>query len=328
MAFRRVDEVLNGKHLFDKNMYYFFRHAILRNRNLEVDHVDTLGRVDVSKLENDYDIVLLPYIDIAASLALAGIRDCNIPVIGRPSDPHTVLKYNKIGVADSLKIDRFFDSYAPASFYEYFPKRFRYETVHMGLEPSLCESETPWTKRTPDRIALSGALDKPGLAHKMYYRVYLRRPKALSPDFHYRLRTKCSRLPYMIHTRDIYPGQGTDQLHGILSGFRTAVAATTTYPTIKYKETPAAGCLTFMEITERNHGAFLGFEDGKNAVFIDESNYKDKFQEYLDRPDDPRWEKIAREGRRHALENLSNDRGVEMLVKIMRQAMGEENAEL
>ena len=45
---------------------------------------------------------------------------------------------------------------------------------------------------------------------------------------------------------------------------------------MKYKETPAAGCLTFMEITERNHGSFLGFEDGKSAVFIDESNYKRK----------------------------------------------------
>ena len=110
--------------------------------------------------------------------------------------------------------------------------------------------------------------------------------------------------------------------------FKAAIAATTSFPTMKYKETPAAGCLTFMEITKRNHGEHLGFEDSKSAVFIDESNYKKKFQEHLDSPDDPRWERIAREGRRYTLENLPNDRGAEMLVGIMRKALGEENVEL
>ncbi len=312
----------------NKSQYYFFHHAIFRNKNLEIDRFSTLDRINVSKLEKDYDVVLLPRINISSSLALAGIKNCNIPVIGMPSDPHTVLVRDMIGLADSLKIDWFFDFYAPASFYEYYPKRFRYETVHIGLEPSLYEYQIPWADRTPDRIAITGILDKPDLLHKMYYRVYLKRPKALSSDFHYKLRTKCNRLPYMIHARDIYPGQGTDQLNQILSGFRAAVAATTTFPTVKYKETPAAGCLTFMEITERNHGSFLGYEDGKSAVFIDESNYKERFQEYLDGPDDPRWERIAQEGRRHAFENLSNDRGVEMLVGIMRKALGEENVEI
>ena len=105
--------------------------------------------------------------------------------------------------------------------------------------------------------------------------------------------------------------------------FRAAISATTSFPTIKYKETPAAGCLTFMEITEKNHGAFLGYKDNKNAIFITESNYKEKFQEYLDAPDDPRWEKIAQAGKTHALENLSNDKGVLMLIDVMRKVLGE-----
>ncbi len=326
MVYSSGSERLNGSHSI-KTAYHFFRHAIFRNKNLEIDSFDAIGRINVSNLEENYDVVLLPHIDIAASLALAGIRNCSIPVIGHPGDPHTVLIQDMVGLADSLKIDWFFDAYAPASFYEYYPKRFEYEIVHIGLEPSLYEDKTPWVDRTPDKIAISGILDKPDFLHKMYYRVYLRRPRVLSSDFHYKLRTKCSRLPYMIHTRDIYPGQGTDQLNQILSGFRAGVAATTTFPTAKYKETPAAGCLTFMEITERNHGSFLGYEDGKSAVFIDESNYKERFQEYLDSQDDPKWERMAREGRRHALENLSNDKGVEILVKIMRKALGEENIE-
>lgn len=312
-----------------KTEYNFFRHALFRNKKLEIDHFDTLGRVDVSKVAQNYDVVLIPYIDITTSLALAGIRDYNIPVIGRPTDPHNVLKLDMIGLAESLKIDWFFDFYAPASFYEYYPKRFKYGIVHMGLEPSLYATGIPWDRRTPNKIVLTGALDKPDFMHKMYYRIYLRRPKALSSDFHYKLRTKCNKLSYVLHTQDVYPGQSSEQLNAALSGFRAAIAAMTTYPTVKYKEIPAAGCLTFMESTERNHGvAHLGYEDGKNAIFINETNYLEKFQEYLENLDDPRWEKIARNGRKHALENLSNDRGVEMLVDIIRKALGEDDAEI
>lgn len=324
MAYSSGSERLNGKSDI-KDEYYFFNHAMYRNKHLEIEYMDTLGRINPSNLEKDYDVLLLPSIDIASVLALRGIRDCNIPVIAKSSDPHGVLMRNMIGMADSLKIDWFFDIYSTASFYEYYPRHFKYDVVHAGLEPSLCISDVSWNERTPDRIAISGALDKPDLMHKLYYRVYLKKPRALSSDFHYKLRTKCNILPYVVHTRDIYPGQSTDQLHRLLSAFRTAITATTTFPTVKYKETPAAGCMTFMEITERNHGSFLGYKDGKSAIFIDESNYKEKFQEYLDSPDDPRWKQIAQAGRKHALDNLSNDRGVEMLVSIMRKALGEEN---
>ena len=310
-----------------KTDYYFFCSAMFRNKNLEIERFDTLSRIDISELEKNHDVVLLPHVDIAAVLSLAGIRKCNIPVVARSTDPHAVLARDMIGMADSLKIDWFFDYYAPASFYDYYPRRFKYGTVHIGLEPSLYEYDIPWNMKTPDKIALSGVLDKPDLAHKLYYRWYLRRPRELSSNFHYKLRTKCAKLPYVVHTRQIYPGQSTDRLNSVLSGFRAAIAAMTTAPTIKFKETPAAGCLTFMESTRRNHGvSHLGFEDGRNAILIDESNYRERFQEFLDSPDDPRWERIAREGRRHALENLSNDVGVEMLVSIMRKALGDEDA--
>ena len=328
MAYSSASSSLNGSGR-NKIAYYFFSHAVFRNKNLEVDYLDTLDKIDISKLKNDYDVILLPEVTFAAVLSLAGIKDCNIPVIAKAHDPHAILKRDTKGWADSLKVDWFFDFYAPESFYEYYPRHLKYAVVHTGLEPSLCDSEIPWNERIQDRIGISGILDERfDLIHKIYYRVYLRKPKALLPGFHYKLRTKCSKLPYVAHARDIYPGHSTDQLHGILSRFRATIAATTSFPTVKYKETPAAGCLTFMEITERNHGSFLGFEDGKSAIFIDESNYLERFQEYLDSPDDPRWKKIAQAGRRHALENLSNDMGVEMLVSVMRRALGEEDAQV
>ena len=319
--------MINGYHS-NKNDYNFFKHAMFRNRNLEVDYVDSLNKIDVPRLERDYDVILLAEITDVEGQALKGIRDVHIPVIARPNDPHTVLRRDIIGLSVSLKVDWFFDFYAPASFYRHYPKHFRYEVVHIGLEPSMYENVKPWNERISDKIAMSGVLDRPDLKHRLYYRVLLRRPPELSSWYHYKLRTKCNSLPYVTHTRDILPGQSTDTLPELLSRFRAGIAATTSFPTIKYKETPAAGCLTFMEITEQNHGSFLGYEDGKTAIFINDANYTKKFQEYLDSPDDPKWEKIAMAGRRYALENLSNDKGVEKLASIMRKALGEENTQL
>ena len=315
-------------HYYTKNDYNFFKRAIFRNRNLEVDYVDSLNKIDVSRLEKDYDVILLPEFTDTEVQALKGIRDTRIPVIARAHDPHTVLIFDKIGLSVSLKVDWFFGFYAPATFYKYYPKHFRYEAVHIGLEPSMYENVKPWNERISDKIAISGILDKPDLRHRLYYRVLLRRPPELSSWYHYKLRTKCNSLPYVTHTRDILPGQSTDTLPELLSRFRAGIAATTSFPTIKYKETPAAGCLTFMEVTEQNHGSFLGYEDGKTAIFINDTNYTKKFQEYLDNPDDPRWERIAMAGRRYVLENLSNDKGVEKLVSMMRKALGEENVQI
>ena len=35
--------------------------------------------------------------------------------------------------------------------------------------------------------------------------------------------------------------------------------------------------------------------------------------------------RLCRQGKRHVLDNLSNDQGVKMLVSIMRKALGEED---
>ena len=86
MVYSSGAEVLNGKNPF-KGEYYFFQHAIFRNRNLEVERLDALHKIDVSILEKDYDIVLLPQVDIASSMALTGIRACNIPVVAKGHDP-------------------------------------------------------------------------------------------------------------------------------------------------------------------------------------------------------------------------------------------------
>ena len=105
----------------------------------------------------------------------------------------------------------------------------------------------------------------------------------------------------------------------LLQKYASAIAATSDTPSIKYWEIPAAGCLTFMEITDENRGKYLGFIDGETAIFIDQKNYKEKFQEFLDDPNNPKWGKIANSGRNFVLKKFNNDKAVESLVKIMKK---------
>jgi len=107
----------------------------------------------------------------------------------------------------------------------------------------------------------------------------------------------------------------------LLAKYCAAIAATTFYPTIKYWETSAAGCLTFMEITKLNNGKYLGYKDGENAIFINQGNYEEKFQEYLSDNNNPKWENIAKEGSAYTMKKFSNDEAVKELVFLMNEIL-------
>ena len=55
--------------------------------------------------------------------------------------------------------------------------------------------------------------------------------------------------------------------------------------------------------------------------FINEKNYKEKFNEYLSDPNNPKWEIIANQGRKYVLENLNNDKAVISLVELMEEIL-------
>jgi hypothetical protein len=101
------------------------------------------------------------------------------------------------------------------------------------------------------------------------------------------------------------------------SKYCAIIAATTFYPTLKYWENSAAGCLTFMEITEKNNGYFLGYKDNETSVFINEKNYQTKLEEFISDPDNPKWEEIADAGREYTMNNLTNDQATNELVKLI-----------
>jgi len=81
--------------------------------------------------------------------------------------------------------------------------------------------------------------------------------------------------------------------------------------------------MTFLEVNEKNNADFVGFKNNENAIFINEENYKEKFQEYLENVEDKKWRNIAEKGRKFVIDNLNNDKAVESLVELMQRAINE-----
>ena len=65
----------------------------------------------------------------------------------------------------------------------------------------------------------------------------------------------------------------------------------------------------------------MGYEDGKHAIFINEDNYKEKFQEYLDDPENSRWETIAESGRAYTIKNFNSDVATSSLVNLIKSLL-------
>jgi len=110
-----------------------------------------------------------------------------------------------------------------------------------------------------------------------------------------------------------------DKYSLLLQKYCAAIAATTDIYTMKYFEMPAAGCLTFMEVNDSNYAKDLGYRDNESAIFINEKNYENKFEEYISDVNNPKWELIANSGREHAIKNFNNDVGVNSLVNFFKE---------
>lgn len=306
---------LSGKH-FDNTTYHFFMSALRRNKKLEVTYFPSGDSFDTSQLKGKFDIVLLPNNNNDGTPdELIGIDRLDMPVICRTGDPHRVKEFNLLPFHEKYKIDYYFNFTSANYFYKFYPKNFKYKTIIFGLEPSLYQNIPPFKDRIKNKILNSGATANKKRLSRLYTR--LTKGDLSSAWSHYRLRTLCNELHYVDYTPTLVHDYVNDKYPTLLTKYAAAIAATTNFPTIKYWEIPAAGCVTFMEITEQNDGKYLGFVDGQTSIFINEQNYKQKFEEFLADPDNPKWERIAKAGREFTLKNYTNDTAVEALVEVM-----------
>ena len=308
-------EWLTGKY-FASTYYHFFMDALKRNDKIDVTYFPADNKFDVSILKNKYQIILLADDSpMATPDELIGIKDINIPVISRVNDPHSAKNQGKIKYHESYKIDYYFGYMHESYFHQFYPKHFKFKTIVYGLEPSLYQNLAPYNNRIKNKILDSGVIGNSKIHSRIVNTIC--NPKSNSYK-HYKLRTLCTQLPYVDYTPTLEHEYIKDKFPLLLSKYAASIAATTYFPTIRYWEIPAAGCLTFMEITDRNKGEYLGYKDGISAIFINENNYKDKFEWYLNDLENSRWEAIANVGRDHALTELNNDKAVSSLVQLMR----------
>ena len=312
--FHKDNFFLLGKH-FDNTYYNFFMKALKRNDRIDVKYCSTNSVFDCSKLRSNTDIILLwensPF---GMPEKLMGIKDIEIPVISRVTDPSRAKASRSLD--EKWGIDYYFSFFSESFFHSLYPKDFKYKKIFYGVEKSLFENLKPFKNRIKNKILNSGNIGNDKFISKIINDV--RNPKWNN----YRckvLRTKCAKLSYVDYTQTLKHNFVNDDYPLLLEKYQAVIAADTYSPVQKYWEMPAAGCLTFMEMTEKNQGRHTGFKDNETAIFINEKNYKKKFQEYLDDSENKKWEEIANGGKDFALKNFNNDSGVKKLVDLMEE---------
>ena len=302
---------------FDKTTADFFLKSFERNENLEITYHSCETTFDTQKLNGKCDVILLPNNrSDGAPDKLENIKKVGIPVISRTGDPHWEKKYNQTEFIEENKIDLVFSSHPDSYIYKFYPKSVNHKTIIYGLKKQLYEKIIPFTDRVKDKILCTGATGKMNIKSRVANAIL--NPKR-SAWYFYKLRTLTTKLPYVDYSKIKDGKYANDDYVTYLTRYRASIAATTFYPTLKYWENAAAGCLTFMEITEKNNGQFIGFKDNESCIFINENNYQNKFQEYLSDPDNPKWEEIAKSGRDFAMNKLNNDIAVETIVELIKK---------
>ncbi|MCH7648814.1 MAG: hypothetical protein IIA83_09430 [Thaumarchaeota archaeon] len=296
--------------------YHFFMNALNRHTDLDMAYFPAEEKFDASKLRDKFDIILLwenhPW---GSPDELSGIQNLDIPVICRVNDAHDAKSKGKIDYHEKYKIDHYFGYFSERYFHKYYPKNFKYKVIFYGVEPKLYENLTPFSKRIKNKILCSGATAKKNLSFRL--KDILRGNNSMWK--HYKLRTICIELPYVDYTTTLQHEFINDKYPLLLMKYSGSIAADTVCPVAKFWEIPAAGCLTFMEVTEQNQANILGFEDGKNAVFINEKNYEKKFLDYISDPNNPKWSEIAENGRNYTMSNLTNDVAADSLVELFKE---------
>ena len=310
--------------LSEHNYYTQHRNLLLkalrRNNSIDVNYVLTSNIFDIDKIKDKTDIILL-YEDqnISANCVpdeLHGIKDSKIPVIVKIGDPWDAKKYDIKAHKEKYKIDGYFGTYDADFFYKYYPKSFKYKRIFYGIEPKLYQNVSEYDQRIKNKILNSGAVANKKLRNRIFTKLFKGEE---DPMKHYKLRTMCNALPYVTYTTTLGHQYVGDKYSLLLQKYSAAIAATTDIYTIKYFEMPASGCLTFMEVNDNNFAKNLGYRDNESAIFINEKNYKQKFDEYILDLNNPKWRQIANAGREHAMKTFNNDEGVNSLIEFFKE---------
>jgi hypothetical protein len=309
-----------GSGYFFTSLHNFFMNALKRNDRLSVTYFQSKEVFDATGFDENFDAIILAANQNVTGEGvpekIIGIEKLKIPVLCNPGDVQDALQFDPKIYHEKYKIDCYFDLFSDSWFHKFYPKEFNFRTIPIGLEPSLYQNLKPFNSRIKNKILNSGNIGRTKFTSRLY-NLFMK--SGYSNYDYYKLRTDCNSLPYVDYTPTLQHEYIGDKYPKLLEKYASAIAATSMAPTRKYLEIPAAGCLTFMEVTSDNHAQELGFVDNKSAIFINENNYKNKFEEFLSDPKNPKWEEIAMNGKKHALNHLTNDVGVNQLADLIEE---------
>jgi len=300
--YRKSNYFLSGTH-FDNCTYNLYYGALKRNPRIELDFVCDDVCIDMS-IANNYDAVIVYdvtrwggpdkfiNVDKVKVPKICMIGDCHDAGYVAPGQTESRMELCK-----EFGFDCYFYQFPPKIFYKYYPKEWKYKWIPFGVEKSLYENVTPWNERIGNYILNTGAVN----------------PK------HYVLRGMLDSLPIVQHRSNVISGQSGDNFVRLLEQYKAAFAVMTTTTCHKQLEVPAAGCLSFMEVTEENGADIWGFENGVNAVYINTNNYKQILNDYIHTKDDPKWMAIANRGRQYVFANYSNDMMANWIIDMIEE---------
>ena len=301
-VYRKSNYFMSGKH-FDNCTYNLYKAL---GHKIDLDYVCDDAEIDLKPLNSKYDALIFydttgwggpdKYLNID-SLKIPRIYmvgDCHDAGYIAPGQTKTRLE-----MCYDFNFDYYFYQFPERVFYRYYPKEFKYRWIPFGIEESLYKTVKPYEERILTEVLNLGACG----------------------NKHYILRGACDNLPCVVHKKNVVCGQSGDNFVQLLEQYGGAIAAMTTTTCHKMLELPAAGCVSFMEVTEQNGAETFGFENGVNAVFIDEHNYSDVLNEYVCTSSHDKWRKIAENGRKYVLGNYTNDKTANMIIALLKEIL-------
>ena len=276
-----------------------------RNKNFFIDGLSENNRIEYTKCSveksevdcsqfMDFDVLILfPW--GKNFLTMHNLHKVKVPKVIRLPDAHSVTKeWMKNWREQNVK--HFISNTCVKYTRKYLSEEFNFYTIIPGIIPFSVDL-VKFNSRRKDKILLTGAMGNKRC---------------------YALRRVCASTLGVVRVRE-KPAWIREKYSILLSSYRASIAACTVMPVYKYFEIPACGTLCFMEINEVNGYEEFSFIDKENAIFITKDNYRERFNEFLDNPDDPKWEQIALNGRDLIEREYSNKVQVNKFIDILYQ---------
>lgn len=276
-------------------MYYynFFLDGLCKNERIDYFPVPVDSQVDASKLKGFDAIIFHSCAELRLKIHDADKLECVKCVFGQDVRD---MDENWQRIYQACEFDFVFWIGMKKAYSRIcnLPEDIRYESIIPGVEARYYPKTDFKTRRVKDKIVCMGTYGNSDTVLRT-------------------LMKDSSRVEY-VHKNAGFVG---NKFHDLLKQYRAACTESTNVTVVKYVELPMGGCLTFMGANDVNGVEELGFVDGESCVYVTLENYEQKFDEYLNTVDNPRWERIALAGKRHAEKTWSNEVQMNKLIDLL-----------